>query len=115
MNRFVYQEIWAEPMQHGCETVQHIGRGSGQGVSELQHNGGGQAPSISQTRETYQPAHHLTHLAKPADAAPMVAPFRPAINAPTNMPRPAALAMFSVSCFQFRCGLIQGRTWDAFI
>jgi hypothetical protein len=76
---------------------------------------GGQAPSISQTRETYRPAHHLTHLAKPADAAPMVAPFRPAINAPTNMPRPAALAMFSVSCFQFRCGLIQGRTWDAFI
>jgi hypothetical protein len=40
MNRFVYQEIWAEPMQHGCETVQHIGRGSGQGVSELQHNRG---------------------------------------------------------------------------
>jgi hypothetical protein len=76
---------------------------------------GGQAPSISQTRETYRPAHHLTHLAKPADAAPRVAPFRPAINAPTNMPRPAALAMFSVSCFQFRCGLIQGRTWDAFI
>src|SRR5262249_30368012 len=65
--------------------------------------------------DTYRPAHHLTHLAKPADAAPMVAPFRPPINAPTNIPTPAALAMFNVSCFQLRCGLIQGRTWDAFI
>src|SRR5262245_19220204 len=65
--------------------------------------------------ETYLPAHHRTHLAKPADAAPMVAPFLPPINAPTNRPTPAAEAMFTVSCFQFRCGLIQGITCVAFI